>query len=274
MPLDLNDPDLVEDMAPPPILYHYTDANGFFGIVEGAGRLIATHHRYLNDTGEVEFGVNAALRVLAHLDVDDDVLRQATIRIRSLLDENTFVACLSRRHDALSQWRAYADRGSGYCIGYHVRDRLHGYGDEEDFWGNHLVECLYGEDAVEARLRERFQYGIDRIVDDDPQERNRRLVLHLHRVARRYAHVAKHEHFQEEAEWRIVVDAPKDDIMYRVTGRGLTPYRYTEDLPIVEVWIGPAVGPAPEVAKRTVKHFLGKLSIEAKVGFWESPFRR
>jgi hypothetical protein len=52
------------------------------------------------------------------------------------------------------------------------------------------------------------------------------------------------------------------------------PYLPAGELEIEEVWIGPGVGPAPGLAKRTVEGFLRKHGINAKVDYWESPFRR
>jgi hypothetical protein len=197
-----------------------------------------------------------------------------THQVEALLAEDSFVACLSVKHDALSQWRAYADNGAGYCIGFQARERRDHHGDDAFHWENHLVECLYGVEAVEKRLKERFQYVIDRVASADDEYRNNVLADHLWHVARRYAHVAKHGHFEEEAEWRIIVDAPKDDVQYRVTRRGLVPFRPTVELPIQKVWIGPAVHANPEVAKRSVTRFLAKQEITAEVDFWDSPFRR
>ena len=66
---DLGDPDLTEDLKPPPRLYHYTDAKGFFGVVEAKVALWATHFRFLNDSGEVAFGdavVTRGLELIHH----------------------------------------------------------------------------------------------------------------------------------------------------------------------------------------------------------------
>ena len=46
---------------PPSHLYHYTGLNAFIGIVTGRG-IWATSHRYMNDPGEVQYGIDTILR--------------------------------------------------------------------------------------------------------------------------------------------------------------------------------------------------------------------
>lgn len=269
-------PDFNEDLKPPPLLYHYTNPDAFRSIVAGGACLQATHHRYVNDAGEVAFGIDVARQTLSEIanTMDPEVYRKADAQIAELLDRDSYIACLSSKPNVLSQWRAYAANGTGYCIGFRARERLEGYGDEEAFWSNHLVGCLYGREVVAERLRERFAHAINHMAKSTSEDRVDILVSFLLRIANRYAHVAKHEHFQEEAEWRFVVDAPQYDVKYCTTALGLTPYLYTEELTIEEVWVGPGAGPSPEIAKRTAMQFLARHGMtNAKVEHWASPFR-
>lgn len=272
--MDLNSPDLVEDMGlPPKKLYHYTTPAGLFGIIESGCRLHATHHRFLNDTGELEFGFRTARKLLDRMPgLDPEARRRTLDEIAARQKDESFLACLSRRHDILSQWRAYANNGTGYCIGFAPEGRLQGdHYDEDHFWRNHLMECLYGQRKLEERLQDRFEKKFERFVgkkhalDFLPEE--------LSHVALRYAQLAKHKHFAEEREWRVVVAEPDREVQYKVGARGLTPYLMTAPLPIVEVWIGPSVGPARDVARRAVRGFLERHKLEAQVEYWKSPFR-
>jgi len=267
MPLDLDSPEVLEALKPlPPILYHYTNAAGFFGIVESGSCLHATHHGLVNDDGEISFGYDIAREVLSDLvGLAPEVREAAEAEISKLSEEDSFIACLSRKRNALSQWRAYGDNGAGYCIGFGMgsTQRLDRYGDDEDFWSTHVFECTYGRDAVAALLKQRFERCINR------EERAEDLAS----VAWHYAHLAKHEHFYEECEWRFVIGAPKQSVQYKVGARGLTPYLPTEKLTIEKVWIGPSV-PGPRVAQRNVERFLASCGVNASVAHWESPFRR
>ena len=53
----------MDDHPVPTLLYHYTDAQGFKGIVESY-ELWATHIQYLNDTQEYLYAVDVAKRVI------------------------------------------------------------------------------------------------------------------------------------------------------------------------------------------------------------------
>src|SRR5512133_1479441 len=95
--IDLNDPELVEGMKPPPRLYHYTDAAGFFGIVESGVSLRATHHRYMNDMGEVGFGLGIVGEVLDGLvgEIGEGVRRLVDEYLKDRIGEGSFIASLS-----------------------------------------------------------------------------------------------------------------------------------------------------------------------------------
>lgn len=274
---DLDSPDLIEDMAPPPpVLYHYTTPKGFFEIVESGPRLHATHHRFLNDVGEIKYGFDVALGVLDQLsELDPEVTRLTKETIDAHLDSDSFLACLSEKPNVLSQWRAYANNGTGYCIGIGVEGRLEGdHDDDDNFRSCHLFKCLYDRGKLDELLKERFRRKIVLRSGKTFNGWEEFLADELAAVAWRYAHLAKHEHFEEEVEWRLVVRAPSREVRYRVGGKGLTPYLPTGNLTIKEVWIGPAVGPTPKVAKRIVTGFLEAHGIvDAKVDCWESPFR-
>lgn len=274
---NLNDPDLREDMRPPPpVLYHYTSAAGFFGIVESGSCLFANHHGLVNDAGEITFGFDIAVDVLEGMEgLAPEVKDLARAKIRERACDNSFIACLSRRRDALSQWRAYADNGTGYCIGFGLGStrRLEGYGDQDDSWTTHLFECLYGRSAVVDLLNQSLAGKVSWFEGKQWPDRHERLASEIARVAWRYAHLAKHEHFYEECEWRFVVSAPESSVQYRIGARGLTPYLPTEKLTIEQVWIGPAVA-APQVAERTTTRFLARHGVKAEVAYWKSPFRR
>lgn len=274
---DLDDPDIIEDSQAPPLLYHYTDTRGFAGIVTGGGRLHATHHRFLNDLGELAFGGEIVRQVLREFqrDLGADVLARTIARVEDLLKGDAFVACFSESHTVLSQWRAYAADASGFCLGLRPRERLTAYGDDQDSFWNHLVKCTYGVSEAGDFLRCRIQRQIERASGSSSAERRAEfLVSKLARMAWRCAERAKHEHFREEAEWRIHVGAPASEVNYRVGPLGITPFLATEALALEEVWIGPRAGRDPLVAKRAVQGFLRTHKIDATIELWDSPFAR
>lgn len=247
------------------------------GIVESKGRLRATHHRFLNDIRELRFGYKLATEVLQGFANTIGAKVVALVRkdIDRLTDGDSFLACLSEEPHVLSQWRAYGDNGAGYCIGMRAEERLTGGTSSTLETRSCLLwQCKYDEDEIRRLIAARFQRKIDEFqklpanpqTDDD-------LAQHLSSVADRYAHVAKHEHFREEAEWRVIVEESKPSLHYRLGKMGLTPFLETDPLPIEEVWIGPAVGPNRVLAKRITKEFLAQHEIDAEVHYWDSPFR-
>ncbi|MFL0278165.1 DUF2971 domain-containing protein [Mycobacterium sp. SMC-19] len=118
----------------PDTLYHYTDIYGLEGIYR-SGELWATNALYLNDTSEVELGLNVvecqlldqqtALHV-EHLErierglgappgLDElKTLQEIVNEARRLIE--CYIVSFSENGDQLSQWRAYGK--DGYCIGF------------------------------------------------------------------------------------------------------------------------------------------------------------
>lgn len=124
-------------------------------------------------------------------------------KLEWLGERDSFLACMSTSPHVLSQWRAYADGGSGYCIGFRIDDPLSSRGYHGINWFRHLLECEYDRRWLENRLKERFQRKIDRVASLPATGNNKDdvLALELAMVAWRYAHLTKHHHFKEEGDW-------------------------------------------------------------------------
>jgi hypothetical protein len=110
------------------VLFHYCSASSFQSIVE-TGKVRFTDINMLNDTAEMHWGYSvfeeAAGRLIkiaetkalkglnkAFFDKVDEIIAPLQHRI------HPFVFCLSRERDSLGQWRAYADDGRGFAIGF------------------------------------------------------------------------------------------------------------------------------------------------------------
>jgi hypothetical protein len=232
---------------PPEMLWHYTDASGLMGIVEHE-RLWATQTSFLNDSTELEYGLDLAMSAIASYDRTN--LKEATDRfltglvdpekpeLKKWLDKHldVYVTCFSGDGDMLSQWRAYAGRddAGGYALGLGTRPPLQGWpqmapGDHEFA----LRQVLY--DPIEQ------QAACHSLIDG---------VVEL-------ASWCKHPAFEEEREWRIVYvrnnDASKVDVQHRISRGLLVPYVKLElpspvgalsgHLPLRAINFGP--GPEP-----------------------------
>ena len=109
---------------PPPLIYHYTDGTGLRGIFE-SGKLWFTDIFKLNDPTEVRHGLNPAIEIInqrAHngppeLKLFSNILKRM-VNEGIELTAHHFVCCFSKDAEDLGQWRAYADNGRGFVIGF------------------------------------------------------------------------------------------------------------------------------------------------------------
>jgi hypothetical protein len=117
----------------PPFIYHYTDDKGLRGILE-TGTIWLTDIFALNDPTELRHGIEHAIARIAELagtgapEFKLFARRFAKIRDGGIeRSAHYFVACLSKRGDDLGQWRAYADDGKGFALGFEGNRFEHGF---------------------------------------------------------------------------------------------------------------------------------------------------
>ena len=119
--------DTLESQEPPEIIYHYTNDVGLKGILE-TGQLWLSDIFSLNDATELSHGFSHAvsrLNAKAHTGPRESHLFAKNFS--ALLEggmqgtAHYFVCSLSSDGDDLGQWRAYADNGRGYAIGFDAR---------------------------------------------------------------------------------------------------------------------------------------------------------
>jgi Protein of unknown function (DUF2971) len=115
----------LEAAPPPPILYHYTNDVGLRGILE-SGKLWLTDILSLNDPSELSHGLSHAVTILsgkAGNGPPESKLFAADfeemIRLGKVQRSGDYFICsFSSAGDDLGQWRAYADNGRGYVLGF------------------------------------------------------------------------------------------------------------------------------------------------------------
>jgi hypothetical protein len=115
----------LEAVPPPPILYHYTNDAGLRGILE-SGKLWLTDILSLNDPSELSHGLSLATTILSgkaangppesKLFADDFAEMMRLGKVQKSGDY--FICSFSSTGDDLGQWRAYADNGHGYALGF------------------------------------------------------------------------------------------------------------------------------------------------------------
>jgi hypothetical protein len=115
----------IEIKNPPTVLYHYTNDAGLEGIIK-SGQLWFTDIFALNDPSELRHGLGIATNLLKSRSASarPEIAAFASIFERFDLDAGIeaagyfFICCFSAQGDDLGQWRAYADNGQGFALGF------------------------------------------------------------------------------------------------------------------------------------------------------------
>ena len=129
--------------SPPEILYHYTNDIGLKGILE-AGQLWLTDIFQLNDPSELSHGFDIAIAALSSKVTSGtpakkqfgQLIADCFERMGIQNSAQFFVCAFSSCGDDLGQWRAYADNGRGYALGFDGRaleKAFFGSGDADTF---------------------------------------------------------------------------------------------------------------------------------------------
>ena len=105
-------------------LYHYTDLNGFIGILQNQS-LFASNIGFVNDTQELLYGKNFIIDAFSKLkeSLSDLIKPELSERVSTNLDymglPEFFITCFSKEKDLLSLWRGYSEMGQGIAIGFY-----------------------------------------------------------------------------------------------------------------------------------------------------------
>jgi hypothetical protein len=108
------------DPADGDLIYHYCRPETFVGIVMSRTMWHTAHH-VLNDSMEREWGYSVFTKAANRLpkEVDSSFAERIdTIIKMAYLHSLAMISCYSLDADVLSQWRAYADNGRGFAIGF------------------------------------------------------------------------------------------------------------------------------------------------------------
>lgn len=106
---------------PPAIIYHYTNDVGLKGILK-TGKIWLSDVFSLNDPSELSHGFSILLSVLkqrAETESQKEFVKGMHYFRTRIRDSAQYFSCsLSGAGDDLGQWRAYADNGRGYALGF------------------------------------------------------------------------------------------------------------------------------------------------------------
>jgi len=230
------------------MLYHYTTAQGFLGILREQ-RIRATNFSFLNDSSEAEYGLGLIAAIAEDLRLhpesgpagfDATELIQLVKTFR-LINE-VYVSCFTTLRDDLSQWRGYSGiETDRYCIGFDRRELASLSADAEAYSNARLLELIYEEPAQRAAVLAAMT------TSDGAARFKHELVIELAAVAARL----KHPSFAAEREWRIsvsVLGTGCEIADFVVVGGKLRPHitlymPHARKLPIAEVVLLPHSSP-------------------------------
>ncbi|MGD0630678.1 MAG: DUF2971 domain-containing protein, partial [Terracidiphilus sp.] len=230
-----------EEEPKPTLLYHYTDQNGLHGIIENKC-IRATHSQFLNDLSEYRIVFDALLKKIKIERTDNwAVLQSWFLRARQM--KGIFVSSFSheKKDDSLAMWRGYSAATGGYSIGF---DRLvlndiakEHLSSDKKCWVE-LGKCSY-DDPEESSLAERLERIVESAWKESLEKISASASNDLLKNAIRsmpvnimeyvkLAAFAKHQAFEEEKEWRIVIiveEGPRSKrIIFRQGKSMVVPY--------------------------------------------------
>jgi hypothetical protein len=191
-----------------------------------------------------------------------------------------FIASFSRARDDLGQWRAYADNGRGYAIGFaprvfRIEDKPDRRSDENVFVGRVLYDIREVTDRHSLAIEEAAAIFLDTV------EANAHLVQDkvvgipfMQDFARSVIAspliwnclTSKHPAYAHEQEVRLIILGLRDKLMpfiaTRLRGSEIVPYivhgtPIREPHNIVEIVVGPAASADAERGVRTMLESLG-----------------
>ncbi len=274
---------------PGQVLWHYTTAAGLQGILESR-KLRATNVFYMNDTQEVKYAQRLMVEELykkkgSYPDPVDEFLERAAVGVG--ITEQVFqphVACFCDEGsgDLLSQWRAYANMGGGYALGFSPPS-LASHGPITQ-----LRKVVYDEPTQRQLIEEAIDEFCQLLcllhssVNSPSSKLHTAISNFSHAIAQifhEYVYCFKHPSFAEEQEWRLVqrvvpYQTADESLVttkhakFRESRGLLVPYveldlaeQDSEDmkprLPLLQINVGPAL--RQDLAENSLKQLLNKL---------------
>lgn len=265
-------------------LWHYTNVNAFFGMVE-SGEIWASASTRLNDESEYVYGLSVLADVLSELTTRyrgdwrsvqhtaEAILAKFTERdAAERFREELFVVSASIDGDSLSQWVHYAGV-DGVAVGLsdvvplYTKGQLAGqaYSGPMDGLTGEWIPMFYQEEELKRQVQDLATDILEEHsqVKIQPHE----LVRYAKEIRTRVEPVllrAKHPSFQSEGEMRFVCSPMRgEEPEFRPVRSALTPYLALKPkslpgtersrLPITRLRLGPTVARG---AERTFSRYL------------------
>lgn len=248
------------------IYYHYTSVAGGHGIIRSR-RVWLTDYRFLNDKNELKQGFT---HFIAALPEEFRKSFESAFHWHDFFNHHC-VLSLSRSPKILSQWRAYADDGTGLALGF----------QEEflNFAKIQLIPCRYeSHESYALTLAKKHLPLVEDVHTARQEHRAENDFMDWIRERRQdfYSLVEdlialKNPAFVEEQEVRAIRCVEHSKILTRVSGNVIVPYLESVfwednnplshmDIVIPEIWLGPKCNELNKTAIWSI--YLGFCSVE------------
>ena len=207
----------IEKATPPSRIYHYTSDQGLKGIL-ASGSIWMTDIFSLNDPSELRNGFEFGINELRSKPCSPEMGAFGEIFVSMLSgDIETsayyFVGCFSCNGDELSQWRAYADHGRGYVLGFDTIELEQAFGvNFPDGAGHHTFPINYNDNKLRemhGNLIGEITPFIDKLesvkkLDENQTQYLKELAVQLAVAFIRSSLHFKHHAYINEAEYRFL----------------------------------------------------------------------
>jgi hypothetical protein len=226
-------------------LFHYSTLNGIQSILEERS-LWFGHATSFNDPLEIKYGQEILREELTKMmeSENDFELRSflngilINISAFDLFIHHPFVACFCESGELLSQWRAYADQGGGYALGFRFSSKTlisPSPGDLSYTAPPVLRKVIYDENRQRNLVCEYLKSIIETSREALKEKRHEAqasiMAMQAVNLLLDMMLTFKHRAFDEEKEWRLIRATRRDfqpeNLQFRRSNNNLVPYRAT-----------------------------------------------
>jgi hypothetical protein len=270
------------------LLYHYTNLDGLQAILS-SGDIRLTNSLYCNDEAEMIHGLKLARETIAaEQSGTTDPKRRSyldELQRRSMEDkmQPVYIACFCEAGEKLSQWRAYGANGTGVTLGFAPGEFSYITGPDcppniglMRFW-----KVFYPKATQQKIIRSAINY----YPAFEPAATPPDWARWTWEAIQFFIPTFKHEHFQEEQEWRLIFTpalATPVPPSFRVARGMLIPFYSLKSLanalnpverslPLKSVRIGPS--PSKELNAASAELLLKQHGYSFGVDKSETPYR-
>ena len=235
----------LELQEPPQLIYHYTNDFGLRGILE-TGQLWLSDIFNLNDPSELSYGFSHAVNILNSKANNGPPETQIFAKHFGDFHQRGmqgtayyFVCSFSSDGNDLGQWRAYADNGRGYVLGFDAKALEEVFTKEggAPIPSNSTFHVTYNDIEL-ADIHDRLVKGMFGLISlprgkklenllINAYKRELSVLLSVHTL--RTALFFKHEAYKNEREYRFLqihrADIPPPEVKRRYRPYELVKYR-------------------------------------------------